>query len=945
MPKATPGLHIDRWSSGLFTNRAATSTPLRYVAGHSIPLIDALIDGSNVEISPANTLVRRPGFPKYCSATFGAEVPKGFAGAVLNSTLARILDTDVNVYSFDTTSLTSIYTKTTTARSSFQQVGNVMFWCDGAVSKKWDGLNPVTNAGLAPPTGNGGVTLWTPGLPLIINLNLYDTVSPAQTLHAWVPNHVYMNTTGSPQNYFFLAPTNEIQWAVVPAGSTLISQSSAPNWAATFGVSGAITKDGTMTWTNSGPIGVWAAAHLYGNSTYVTTNQFSSVNTTISKATSGSTTLNWSVGSSSAGFLNTGTGNTGNTNTLSISGLGMSVPTGATITGITVAVNRASNRTNAVQDVTVQLLKAGVAAGSNKAAVGSWPFTTGPDKYAIPTSGGVKQVYGANTDMWGTTWTPAQVNASNFGVKFVSNISSTRDTSAALVFPITVTVAYTVATSDISGTIYATIIIDSNGNLQRVKTGGTSAGSAPSWSSTVGGTTADNTVTWECLGTGSQLPCLFSRTYAYGFHAGGNVPHLSTMGPQLVVQAPIIGPNVPIAGYGSDDTQTDYIGIYRTADGGSLLLFDGTAPNVDSTTVWTFIDTALDTDLNPLLVGPVSHANDPPPAGATLLAYHTGRMWTAVGNLLYFSAGPDCLNGDGNQAWPPANVFTFSGPIKALAPTSQGLVVFTANDISVVLGGPQLQTYWVQPLLRNLGVQFANCVAQDGDDVVFYSSQRQLMAISPSGQNELGFNVAPTLASNFDPTISHVAIHRAGQDQGVFLSNGSTKVERFNMNAEAWDSVATPAAGIGPIASITTALGTSTLLSTANGFIVARDTTVFQDSGASYPAYGTVGSIVVSEPGEPYRAIKELVLTSAAVGTALTLQVLPNEISGAFTTIPNNSPDPPQLPASSTITMNVYDWMGVQTPLPNVLKHLQIKIVLPTEAAKNEIFTLGLTWA
>ena len=54
-------------------------------------------------------------------------------------------------------------------------------------------------------------------------------------------------------------------------------------------------------------------------------------------------------------------------------------------------------------------------------------------------------------------------------------------------------------------------------------------------------------------------------------------------------------------------------------------------------------------------------------AGMTILAYHMGRLWGAVGNLLYFSAGPDCINGDGNQAWPPANVFTMSAPIKALA--------------------------------------------------------------------------------------------------------------------------------------------------------------------------------------------------------------------------------------------------------------------------------------
>ena len=406
--------------------------------------------------------------------------------------------------------------------------------------------------------------------------------------------------------------------------------------------------------------------------------------------------------------------------------------------------------------------------------------------------------------------------------------------------------------------------------------------------------------------------------------------------------APIVGNGIPLQGSGSDDAQVDRCDIYRTADGGNLFLFDQSVPNVNSSTLWTVTDSTLDSALNLLLIGPVALANNPPPTGMTLLAYHMGRLWGAVGNLLYFSGGPDTVNGDGMQAWPPANVFTISAPITGLGATSQGLVVYTGIDVSVVLGGPQAQTFWVQPLLKNLGIQSPNCLTQDGDDMVLYSSQQQMTAISAAGRNELGLVVAPTLQSNFTATGSYVAIHRAGQDQGLFISDGSSKVMRYNMNAEAWDPIGTAVNGIGPLASVDTAIGTRRLLSTAGGYIVFRDTSTFSDAGSAFSGYATIGSIVLAPAGAPVAKVQNIAVHSAAVGAALTIGVLPNEVSGSFTNIPLSNSDPWQLPASSTINMKMYQWLGVQSALAAIVKHLQIKITLPTEAAHNEIYSLTI---
>jgi hypothetical protein len=926
------GLHINRWIAGLHTNRAAISTPFRVSNGRTIVYHDALIDGSNVEISPANTLVRRPGWSKQCTASYGSDVPKAIQGAILpdstGASVAKILlDTDQKIYDVGASSLTALYTKTTTNQTFFQQVGNLLFMSDGAVNQKFNG-QAVTNNGIVAPTA----------APTITNLNLYDFNGGAQTVHAWVPKATYTNATADPLEFYFLAPTGEIQWSVVPAGTTLQSQSSPPDWTTGFGVFGSVTVDGTMTWTNCGPIETWTANTVYTNSAYSTKSQMSAPGTG-TKSTSGSTSVNWTVGASSAG-INPSTGVTGNSNKLIVDTLGLALPTNAIIDGVSVTTFRASNRANAVSDVTVKIRKAGVAVGNNKAAPGFWPQTL-HDVYTIPTSGGIKYVYGSNTDLWGTTFNVSDVANAGFGVEFTVNQGSTRTTTAAFTYPITITVFYHVDAADLTGTLFAQIVKDSNGNLQRVQTAGTSDASEPTWDPAIGQTTTDNTVTWENIGTANQLPCLFSRSYAFGFHTSS--AHISTMSPLLTVAAPIIGNNVNVSSFGTADTQCDSIDIYRTTDGGSILLFDQSTPNVNASTSWTIYDTALDTDLDVSLIGPVAHANDPPPAGMTIMAFHMGRMWGISGNFLYFSAGPDCINGDGRQAWPPANVFPLQSGGTGLAATTQGLVVTTSSDVSAILGGPQTQTFWLQQLFNGWGVNSPNCITQDGDDLLLYTSQSQALSLSSGGKNEFGFSIAPTLAANFPSTTSYICVHRAGQDQGIFFSNSSTTTARFNLNAQTWDALGTPTVSIGPLASADTTIGTRRLLSTSNGFVVYRDVSTFSDAGSAYSAYATVGSIVLSEAGEEIpAALKWLALQASTAGTYPTIQVLPNEISGSFTTVPFTAADPWQLTATSTITQKRHDWQGIQSMLGNVLRHLQVKILFATEAAKNEIYTLAL---
>ena len=95
-----------------------------------------------------------------------------------------------------------------------------------------------------------------------------------------------------------------------------------------------------------------------------------------------------------------------NPNPIVTSGFGFALPANAEVRGIRVVIAR--NAEGNVSDGAVRLPK-----GVSKAN-GAWP--AGP--YSGPF---VDAVYGSSTDLWGTTWTAADINASSFGVSLIAN--------------------------------------------------------------------------------------------------------------------------------------------------------------------------------------------------------------------------------------------------------------------------------------------------------------------------------------------------------------------------------------------------------------------------------------------------------------------------------------------------------------------------------------------
>lgn len=91
------------------------------------------------------------------------------------------------------------------------------------------------------------------------------------------------------------------------------------------------------------------------------------------------------------------------TDLLEATGFGFAVPGGATIDGIVVEVEKRNTGSKDAKDANARIIQGGTVSGSARALAGKWPTV---DTYLT---------YGSNVDLWGLTWTTAQINAANFG--------------------------------------------------------------------------------------------------------------------------------------------------------------------------------------------------------------------------------------------------------------------------------------------------------------------------------------------------------------------------------------------------------------------------------------------------------------------------------------------------------------------------------------------------
>jgi hypothetical protein len=106
------------------------------------------------------------------------------------------------------------------------------------------------------------------------------------------------------------------------------------------------------------------------------------------------------------------------TDYLQVKDFGFNIPTAASICGIEAQIVKSADDIDLliisawVKDYNVRIIKNNALAGNNKANGTEWPAS------------GTTVTYGGINDLWGTTWSVAEVNSNNFGLSIAAEIKT-----------------------------------------------------------------------------------------------------------------------------------------------------------------------------------------------------------------------------------------------------------------------------------------------------------------------------------------------------------------------------------------------------------------------------------------------------------------------------------------------------------------------------------------
>jgi hypothetical protein len=519
-------------------------------------------------------------------------------------------------------------------------------------------------------------------------------------------------------------------------------------------------------------------------------------------------------------------------------------------------------------------------------------------------------------------------------------------------------------TASVNYTLPDTTITDPNNNTEGPFRAGVSGTTTPTFATGINQLTLDNpNLIWINLGPASAPAPGTISAFNGGFIyyvalVNSATDTVSNASPASAVTGNFIGAaGVQVTGglppIASIDPQSDYVAIFRTTDGLAVpFLIPGT-----TNAIWTvplpdylvngYFDDTPDTGLNNLIEGPIEGENTPPALGAVNLTLYLQRIFYSIGNTVFYTSGPDAPVGNGFEGTAPDNFQELQSRVTRLVPTIVGLFIFTVSDIYLIAntGGtiPQAVTY-----AQGLGLLNYNALDVFGSSVGFFASDSTFNTLDiSSGPSETGFNIGNLLqVAPWDPNTAYVTWHSSGEDKAWFLSDGTTGWYRIGVTPSPEQGVtvspfATIVNGAQAVQSIETSPGVHQLLvgPATSGPILARNLTEFQDGGNNYPWYATVGSIVLVNPGQ-LAEVAFITTEANAIGSRPSVSVILDEAfptyTGPFENIPEWVEDPPTLPQSTSIYAQRWYLSLMQDPA--VCRHMQIRVDLPAENEKNELW-------
>lgn len=846
-PSSFAPLHTDRIFTGFWPNRsvlrdgASTLYMLRYGLGRQ----DTIWAGSNTEISPFLTLIRRPGSSVFNSATF-PPIISYYAFHTFTLTSEHILvlvDTASAVYDATVNGTkTLIFTKSAAAVGQptyFLGVGNTLYMTNGVDNVQWI-YNPSTGTGTMLPWGINAPTT-APTVSQSTRVSSFYTWAASTAYSIQAPSGPLIAIVDGNNNIqeFKGAPSAHVANVGVPnpPSPNGITGTTEPVWK----TDGTATLDGTGTtqisWTFGGSAN-WIANHSYGSYATVAANVTTSSGTTLML------------------FQNITTG-------------------------------------------------------------GLYTSAATPPKW--PSAVGAKIGDGPNI-VWqnignALTW------AGNLGPSC----------------PI----------------VSAVSILDPNGYIQYViGAGKTSAGPAPpDFQQTTGAITYDGTAIWQNQGPFAVAASDILQ-YGYAYENSKNLD-ISNMSPASLPILVILGNEVTVQGQGTGQAGIDTIPIYRTLQGGGPFYLRTTIPNPGAGNTWTYVDTDITSAaVNQNITAQTVGEGTPLPAGATCLAYHLGRIFAAVGNVVYVSTGPDAVNSgaSGNAGFD--QFFTLQSKITRFWVSPIGLIVFTVRDSYIFLGSASdTDPLYVQIYIPRLPLLSYNCFDEYMNSGYLYLGTRMMMQLNPgSGVTEASFPVANYLlntGNNYDPAKCYLTFHTQGSNESAaYLANGTTEWLRMSLSlppepGSAWSPPAAITGGTSAVQSVEVTPGVFSLLigPQTSGPILKRDRSTATDNGTAFTANSTFGSITLAESSQ-LAGIAWMTLTSSIAGSSPSLSVLIGEINGTFEAIQRTRQDPPDLPVAASIRSDRYHFLQNQSPV--WCKHFQFAINWPAENAFNELLSFTI---